>query len=178
MDPASAAGVAVSALASVAADAAIGSRLRGFLADRRRKQALTRVIEQAYSTFASNHPDIAASFFDPVFLERPEVSQELARVLTLDDVPNPDVLAQCYAGQFSYRLADEAKEAINDFLTSFNIELEREQGLADLFTHRLTRLSYRLTRSTYEEVSALREELRLGSTTTQERSVLAGSAAL
>ena len=100
--------------------------LRG---DSPEKLALQAALAEAYAAFSGKYKALAASFFDDHYVLKPEVSEELAKILTPNRKPDVTVLEQAWVLQF-YNAPDlNIRPAIEFFLLELSEDVKAQPAL-------------------------------------------------
>jgi hypothetical protein len=118
----------------VANIAGLEDRLRQWLGRDPARLAFKKAFTRAYTAFARQYPELAASFFDEHFLTV-HAAPELARLLSRNQHPDPAALAALWAKQFHIE-APNITPAISDLLQWLKAELQTEEVFRPVFDSR------------------------------------------
>jgi hypothetical protein len=118
--------IVVSDLAKQPRLASLHQALQG---DAPEKAAFQRALLKSYLSFQKQHPDLAGAFFDEVYLSRPDVQVELAKVLQTGQQPQADVLITAWQAQFNKAPAVDMQAPVTGFLNDLHQAVWAEKDL-------------------------------------------------
>jgi len=129
-------------------------KLRGTSPER---LALQQALETAYFAFKKEYPSLAASFFDEVYLMKPEVAAELAKILTPNQHPNRRILEDLWVTQFSHEPRVTLEESLDYFLDTLTAEIKSQPLLKPFVDSRALEELYTIAKNSEEQVGLQRE---------------------
>jgi tetratricopeptide (TPR) repeat protein len=134
------------------------ANLREKLSASPEKKALHRALAGAYKTFKQKYPDLTEAFFDEHFLlEKPEVSRELAKLLTPDQNPNQMILEELWKEQFTFNVHYNISEAITYFISILEQEVKAQVRLKPFVDSRALDQLYVIAQGTIRQVENQQE---------------------
>ncbi|GAB3497489.1 hypothetical protein GCM10027399_21540 [Curvibacter fontanus] len=121
----------------------IGKKAKALLKKRSERKSYKQSLEKAYTQFASEFPELAASFFDEHFL-KVVVADELLCFLTRDRTPNAEKIIHSYAQQFTAEPMVDLHNAVWRFLQIAEQQFKLEESLQPLLDSRQTEEALRI----------------------------------
>lgn len=121
--------------------------------------SLQRVLARTYLRFAQEYPELTASLFDENFLNKEIIQQELAKLLTPNQTPDVNAIAQKWQAQFNTVPKFDLAPPIDFFIDTLSIEIKSSPLLKPFVDSRAFEQLYVLAQTGQQQVQ-LQSEIK------------------
>ncbi len=121
--------------------------------------SLQRALARTYLRFAQEYPELTASLFDEHFLNVEIIKQELAKLLTPNQIPDIDVITKQWQAQFKKAPKFDLAPPIAFFIDTLQIEIKASPLLKPFVDSRAMEQLYELSRTNQQQVQ-LQSEIK------------------